>query len=98
MASPEEREKETCTKKLQRKAWVIKLGKTDLSWPSGQISRHANASSGKWFISLQQLPLNTFKHVISQVKLININKFGTYAKYAKVIQSIIDYYQALITK
>jgi hypothetical protein len=66
-----------------------------------QVVRHQNMprlSSGKGFTSLHQLTLNTFKHVISQVKLINTNRFASYAKHAKVTHSTIDYYQASTTK
>jgi hypothetical protein len=67
-ASPKIREEEEpAYKKLQSKAWESMLSKTDPSWPSSQTSIHAKASSGKGYISLQPLALNTFKHVISQV-------------------------------
>jgi hypothetical protein len=60
-------EEKPAHKKLQSKAWATTLSKTDPSWPSGQTSRHAKASSGKWYISLQQLASKTFKHVINQI-------------------------------
>jgi hypothetical protein len=66
-ALPERREGELAHKKLQSKAWATTPSKTDPSWPSGQTSRHAKASSGKGSLSLHQLTLNIFKHVISQV-------------------------------
>jgi hypothetical protein len=66
-ATPERREGETVHKMLQRKAWATTLSKTDPSWSNGQTSRHAKASSDKDFLSLLQLTLNTFKHVISQI-------------------------------
>jgi hypothetical protein len=57
---------------LQSEAWATTVSKTDPSWLSGQTSRHVKASSGKGYISLQQLTLSTFKHVISQVSVISI--------------------------
>jgi hypothetical protein len=63
----EEKRRNLHTKKIESRTWATTLSKTDPSWPSGHTSRHAKASSGKGYISLQQLALNTFKHVISQI-------------------------------
>jgi hypothetical protein len=55
---------------MEFSTWKPRLptnNQTDLSQPSGQTSRYAKTSSGKGYISLQQLALNTFKHVIRQI-------------------------------
>jgi hypothetical protein len=48
------------------------LSKTNPLWPSGDTYRHAVAPSDKDIISLHQLALNTFMHVISQVYVVII--------------------------
>jgi hypothetical protein len=68
-------------RKKMRRACTQNVTKQSLSdyaqqdWPvmtKRSASRHAKASSGKGYISLQQLTLNTFKHVISQFDVISI--------------------------
>jgi hypothetical protein len=63
-----ERRRNLHIKKLQSKAWATMLSKIDPLWPSGQTSRHANASSDKDFQSLMQLSLSTFKQVLAMFK------------------------------
>jgi hypothetical protein len=69
---PEEREVEPAHKKITKQS-LSDYAKQD--WPDmikKSTSRHAKASSGKWFISLQQLTLITFKQVLAMFKVITI--------------------------
>jgi hypothetical protein len=67
------------TRDIQSKAWVTTLSKTGPSWPN---SHDLDMQGSKWYkglITYYHLPLITFKHVVSYVKVININRFAAYS-------------------
>jgi hypothetical protein len=69
---------------------VTTLNKIDPTWWSSRTPRHAKASSGTCFISLQPLALITFKQVLAILKYLH-HRFATYTKHARIIKQHLIY-------